>query len=273
MWSVKDVYYISGSTGILAANYGQALICQFPEITFNEKTFPFISSVEQAKKTMKKILEYAGARRPIVFTSLVDPKIRDVFDSTEVEFIDIFEHRLTYMENILECKALRIAGSSRQKDTVLLRERVEAIHYSLEHDDGLKPNQYNQADVVVLGVSRAGKTPVSIYLATQRGFKVANFPLTTEYLEKYKLPDSILPSQMKMIGLTTTPQFLSNIRDKRYPGSKYSSIATCREEIKQAEQIYQDYKIPSILSTGQSIEEVATQIVQELNLSLKKRFI
>ena len=273
MWSVKDVYYISGSTGILAANYGQALISQFPEIAFNEKTFPFINSVGTAKKTMKKILEYAGARRPIVFTSLVDPKIRDVFDSPEVEFIDIFESRLSEMESILECKALRIAGSSRQTDTVLLRERVEAIHYCLDHDDGLKTNQYNQADVIILGVSRAGKTPVSVYLATQRGLKTANFPLTSEYLGIYKLPDNILPSRMKMIGLTTTPQFLSNIRDKRYPGSKYSSIATCREEIKQAEQIYQQYKIPSIHATGQSIEEVATQIIQELNLSVQKRFL
>lgn len=270
MWSAKDVYYISGSTGILAANYGQALISQFPEITFNEKTFPFISSVAQARATMKKILEYAGARRPLVFTSLVDPKIRDVFDSPEVEFIDIFEHRLSYMENILECQALRIAGSSRQTDAIVLKERVEAIHYCLEHDDGLKTHQYNQADLIILGVSRAGKTPASVYLATQRGLKAANFPLTSEYLETYKLPESILANRGKMIGLTISPQFLSNIRDKRYPGSKYSSIATCREEIKQAEQIYQRYKIPSILSTGQSIEEISTQIVQELNLSIKK---
>lgn len=273
MWSVKDVYYISGSTAILAANYGQALISQFPEIAFNEKTFPFISSVAQAKEIMGKILEYAGARRPLVFTSLVDPKIRDVFDSPEVEFIDIFEDRLTYMENILECKALRIAGSSRQTDAVVLKKRVEAIHFCLEHDDGLKTHQYNQADVIILGVSRAGKTPVSVYLATQSGFKAANFPLTTEYLQSYKLPESILPNRVKMIGLTTSPQFLSNIREKRYPGSKYSSMATCREEIKQAEQIYQRYQIPSITSTGQSIEEMATQIIQELNLSIKKKFL
>ncbi|MBC8318734.1 MAG: pyruvate, phosphate dikinase/phosphoenolpyruvate synthase regulator [Desulfobulbaceae bacterium] len=272
MWSVKDVYYISGSTGILAANYGQALICQFPGITFNEKTFPFINSVAQAKETMQKILEYAGGRRPLVFTSLVDPQIRDIFDSTEVEFIDIFEHRLTYLENILECKALRIAGSSRQTDAVVLKERVEAIHFCLEHDDGLKTHQYNQADVIILGVSRSGKTPVSVYLATQTGLKAANFPLTSEYLQTYILPNNILGNRMKMIGLTTSPQFLSNIREKRYPGSKYSSLATCREEIKQAEQIYQRYKIPWLLSTGQSIEEVATQIIQKLNLATIKRF-
>ena len=270
MWTVKDVYYISGSTGILAANYGQALISQFPEISFNEKTFPFITSVAQAKKTMQKILDYAGGRRPIVFTSLVDPKIRDVFDNPEVEFIDIFESRLSFMETVLECKALRIAGSSRQTDFVVLKERVEAIHYSLEHDDGVRIQEYNQANVIILGVSRAGKTPVSVFLATQMGLKAANFPLTTEYLQPLKLPETILPNRMRMIGLSCSPQFLSNVREKRLPGSKYASLANCREEIHLADQIYQRYSIPSISSTGKSIEEVATQIAQELNLSKKK---
>lgn len=270
MWTVKDVYYISGSTGILASNYGQALISQFPEITFNEKTFPFITSVSQAKKTMQKILEYAGGRRPIVFTSLVDPQIRDIFDNPEVEFIDIFERRLTFMEDILECKALRIAGSSRQTDFEVLKERVEAIHFSLKHDDGIKIQEYNQANVIILGVSRAGKTPVSIFLATQMGLKAANFPLTEEYLKPMKLPDIILPNRARMVGLTSSPQFLSNVREKRLPGSEYASIAKCREEINQSEQIFRHYTIPVISSTGRSIEEVATQITQELNLSKKK---
>ena len=218
---------------------------------------------------MRKILEYAGGRRPIIFASIVDPKIREVFDHPEVEFIDIFEKRLSFMEEILECKALRIAGSSRQTDFVVLKERVEAIHYSLKHDDGIKSHEYNQANVIILGVSRAGKTPVSIFLATQMGLKAANFPLTPEYLEPRKLPDIILPNRMRMVGLSCSPQFLSNVREKRLPGSKYASLATCRKELNQADQIYRHYAIPVISCTGRSIEEVATQIVQELNLSKK----
>lgn len=271
MWNSKEVYYISDSTGILVTNLGQALTCQFPEINFVEENFPFVRTVNEARKILKSILQRSASRRPLVFISIMDPKIRQIFDTPEVEFFDIFGSLLDNLEYSLETKALREPGFSHHTNNTVMSKRVEAIHYCLEHDDGTKTEEYNEADIIILGVSRAGKTPVSVYLATQMGYKSANFPLTSEYLIQYnKLPASLKPVTKKTVGLTTSPQFLHNVREKRYPGSNYAKLSTCRDEIHQAEQIYLRNGIPTVSSTGKSIEEIATQICQVIDLPKKK---
>jgi regulator of PEP synthase PpsR (kinase-PPPase family) len=268
MWKSKDVYYISDSTGILISNIGQAVLCQFPEISFQEKRISYVNSVGQAKKVLTKILKQSGGRKPLIFSTIIDPKIREVLrSSTEIEYFDPLESLLEELENSLEAKALRVPGFSHHMSDVLVNRRVEAIHFCLDHDDGQKPDQYNEAEVIILGVSRSGKTPVSVYLATQMGIKSANFPLTSEYLNRYRLPPGITANIKQTVGLTITPELLHSIREKRYQGSKYAKLATCREEIQQANQIYQKYKIPVIKSSGKSIEEIATQISQELGLT------
>ncbi|MEW6519596.1 MAG: pyruvate, water dikinase regulatory protein [Thermodesulfobacteriota bacterium] len=270
MWNSKDVYYISDSTGILVTNLGQALTCQFPEINFLEESYPFVRTVSQAKEIMRAILKRSGGRRPLVFISILDPDIRNVFDSPEVEFFDIFGSLLDDLERSLETRALRVPGFSHHMDGMEMGRRVEAIHYCLEHDDGTKSHEYNEADIIILGVSRAGKTPVSVYLATQMGYKAANFPLTSEYLNQYKLPPELKAVTKRLVGLTISPEFLSSVREKRYPASKYAKISTCREEIQQAEEIYRRNRIPSVSSSGKSIEEIATQICQVIELPKKK---
>lgn len=267
MWTSKDVYYISDGTGILANNLGKALICQFPEINFNEEKFPFITTVATAKKIMDYILKRSAERRPLIFSTIINPETIAVFNVPEVEFFEAYAFFLERLENCLDAKALRVPGASRKVTDMDIDRRVEAIHYCLEHDDGTKTSEYDIADVIILGVSRAGKTPISVYMASQMGLKTANFPLTDEFLSKYRLPDGIIHNLKRAVGLTTTPDFLHNVREKRYPGSNYAKLTTCKDQIKQAEQIFQKYHIPVISSAGKSIEETATQVTQELNLS------
>ncbi|HIJ77868.1 MAG: pyruvate, phosphate dikinase/phosphoenolpyruvate synthase regulator [Desulfobulbaceae bacterium] len=269
MWSSKDIYYISDSTGILATNLGHALICQFPEINFHEETFPFVLTVDEAEKTLAYILKQSIGRRPLIFSTIMDPKIRKIFDSSEVELFDAFDIFLDRLENCLEAKALRVAGFSRHIDNMTMAKRVEAIHYCLEHDDGVRTDELDDADVILLGVSRAGKTPVSVYLATQMGLKAANFPLTSEYLKQFKLPEGVIRNKERAIGLTLKPEILCDIRQKRYAGSDYAKLITCIEELEQADRIYKKNKIPVITTSGKSIEEIATQVSQELGISKK----
>jgi len=269
MWNSKDVYYISDSTGIMASNLGQALICQFPEISFYEEKFPFIRTVKDAQKTMKYILNQSGGRRPIIFSTILDPKIRKVFDSPEVEFFEAYGLFLERLETCLETDSVREPGFARHSNDMTMTKRVEAIHYCLGHDDGTKESEYDEADVILLGVSRSGKTPISVFLATQMGLKSANFPLTSEYLDQYRIPEQIRQNKDRVIALTTSPEQLNSAREKRYPGSKYAKRSTCMAELHQAEQIYAKNKIPTISSAGKSIEETATQVMQELGISKK----
>jgi hypothetical protein len=269
MWSSKDVYYISDSTGILATNLGQALICQFPEINFHEEKFPFVLNKEEAKKILDYILKKSAGRRPLIFSTIMTKEIRAVFDSPEVELFDAFEFFMTRLEDCLEAKALGVPGFSRHIDNLTMAKRVEAIHYCLEHDDGVNIHELDEAEVILLGVSRSGKTPVSVYLATQMGLKSANFPLTAEYLREYTLPEEIIKNRKRAIGLTTTPEVLHNVREKRYADSNYAKRSTCSEEIQTAETIFHNHQIPIVSTAGKSIEEVATQVSQELGLSRK----
>ncbi|MFC1845466.1 pyruvate, water dikinase regulatory protein [Thermodesulfobacteriota bacterium] len=269
MWSSKDVYYISDSTGILVTNLGQALICQFPEVNFNEEKFPYIRTVAEAKKTMAYIMKRSGGRRPIIFSTILDPEIRSVFNLPEVEYFEMYGQFLEELETALETEAVREPGFARNPGDVTMNKRVEAIHYCLAHDDGVKVSEYDEADVILLGVSRAGKTPVSVFLATQMGLKSANFPLTSEYLNSYRLPELIRQNKSRVVALTTSPEQLRSSREKRYTGSKYAKQSTCVEELRQAEQIYLKAHIPIVSTAGKSIEETATQVMQELGISKK----
>jgi regulator of PEP synthase PpsR (kinase-PPPase family) len=266
MWSSKDVYYVSGSTALLAEDMGQALLCQFQEINFHEEKIPFIKSKADAVKALRHILEQSGGRRPIVFCTIMDKQIRQVFNSPEIEFYDLFGNILDQLEISLETKALRVPGYSRAIDDMTLAKRVEAIHFTIEHDDGTGIREYDEAEVILLGVSRSGKTPVSVYLATHMGIKAANFPLTAEHLDSYELSKDILRNRKKVIGLTTSPQLLHKIREQRYRGSSYASISTCTAELNQAKEIFLKYSIQVLNTDGRSIEETAVQVTQMVDI-------
>lgn len=265
----KDVYYVSGSTAILAEDMGRALLAQFQGIRFREEKIPFIHSPDTARKALEHILQHSGGDKPLVFCTIMDQETRDVFNSPEVLYFDIFLNTLELLETALEAPALREPGYSRHFTISRMDKRVDAIHFSLEHDDGTKPADYDEAEIILIGVSRSGKTPVSIYLATHMELKSANFPLTSDHLNKPELPKEIVRNLKRAVGLTCSPQYLHTIREKRYAGSSYASLANCTKELQQAKQLYMRHNITTIIVEGRSIEELAVQAIQAVGLTKK----
>lgn len=271
MWSVKDVYYVSDSAALLAEDIGKSLLCQFPAIGFNEEKIPFVKTRYDAEKAITHILEQSGGLQPLVFCTIIDSNVCAVFDRAEIEMFDLYGGLLARLERKLEAEALRQPGAFRDPDDAQLDKRVEAIHYTIEHDDGQRTSGYDQAEIILVGVSRTGKTPVSVYLATHMGMKTANFPMTADHLAAYDLPMDIVRNRKRTVGLTISPQFLHKIREERYKGSSYAQLATCRAEIRQAEQLYMRHGIKTVNTEGKSIEELSVQVTQLLGISKKKR--
>jgi len=271
MITSQDVYYVSGSTAILAEDMGKALLAQFQGIRFREEKIPFIHTPDDARKALAHILQHSGNTRPLVFCTIMDQETRDVFNCPEVRFFDIFLNTLELLEQTLGTKALREPGYSRHFTISKMDKRVDAIHFSLEHDDGTRPAEYDQAEIILIGVSRSGKTPVSIYLATHMELKAANFPLTADHLEKHELPKEIVRNRKRAVGLTCSPNYLHNIREKRYAGSTYASLANCTRELQQAKQLYMRHNLHVLNVEGRSIEELAVQAIQAIGLTKKNQ--
>lgn len=271
MAAPQDVYYVSGSTAILAEDMGKALLAQFQGIRFREEKIPFIHTPEDARKALEHILQQSEGNTPLVFCTIMDQETRDVFNCPKVKFFDIFLNMLELLEQALGVKALREPGYSRHFTISRMNKRVDAIHFSLEHDDGTRPAEYDEAEIILVGVSRSGKTPVSIYLATHMELKAANFPLTDDHLHKHELPKEIARNRKRTVGLTCSPQYLHTIREKRYAGSTYASLANCTRELQQAKQLYFHHNLKVINVEGRSIEEIAVQAIQAIGLTRKNR--
>jgi [pyruvate, water dikinase]-phosphate phosphotransferase / [pyruvate, water dikinase] kinase len=267
MTTSHDVYYVSGSTAILAEDMGKALLAQFQGIRFREEKIPFIHTPDDARKALAHILEQSGDARPLVFCTIMDQQTRDVFNCPEVRFFDIFLNTLELLEVSLEAKALHEPGYSRHFTISKMDKRVDAIHFSLEHDDGTKPAEYDEAEIILIGVSRSGKTPVSIYLATHMELKAANFPLTADHLDKHELPKEIVRNRKRAVGLICSPHYLHTIREKRYAGSTYASLANCTRELQQAKQLYMRHNLKTLNVEGRSIEELAVQAIQAIGMT------
>jgi [pyruvate, water dikinase]-phosphate phosphotransferase / [pyruvate, water dikinase] kinase len=271
MTKSKDVYYVSGSTAILAEDMGKALLAQFQGTRFREEKIPFIHTPDDARKALAHILQQSEGTQPLLFCTIMDQETRDVFDCPQVLFFDIFLNTLELLEKALGTKALREPGYSRHFTISRMDKRVDAIHFSLEHDDGIRTAEYDKADIILVGVSRSGKTPVSIYLATHMELKAANFPLTSDHLDQYELPKDIVRNRQRVVGLTSSPLYLHAIREKRYAGSTYASLANCTRELQQAKQLFQRHDIKVLNVEDRSIEEIAVQAIQAIGISKKRR--
>ena len=273
MWNVKDVYYISDSTALLAEEIGQSLLCQFPEIGFHEEKIPFVREKRDAELALARIMKQSGGLQPLIFCTIMEAEVRQIFDTAEVEMIDLYGGFLARLENVLEARALHQPGFYRNRDDAKTEKRVEAIRYTLDHDDGKKTEGYNQADIILVGVSRTGKTPVCVYIATHMGLKAANFPMTADHLGAYELPVEIIRNKSRAVGLTVTPQFLHRIREERYRGSKYAQLATCKAELQQAEQLYMQHGIQLVHTEGKSIEELSAEVTNLPGIRKKERLL
>lgn len=265
----RTVVFVSDGTGITAETLGHSVLSQFEGIRFKQIRIPFIDSEVKAISARQKINDiasYDGAK-PIVFSTLVNTMINSVVKQANGVFMDLFMTFVEPLEVELGVKSThRIGRSHNISDNEQYKNRIEAINYALAHDDGQTSKDLAQADVILVGVSRSGKTPTSLYLAMQYGIKAANYPLIPEDFERGELPPALLPFKDKLFGLSITPERLSEIRNERRPNSHYASLDNCRKEIKAAEYMMRREGINWLLSTSKSIEEISTTILQQLNL-------
>jgi regulator of PEP synthase PpsR (kinase-PPPase family) len=264
---VVPVFFISDSTGISAETMGNALLIQFPDLRFERTLFPFISTVDEARRVVK-ILDEAmdGSVTPLVFTTAADETVRLELAKTRAPVVDFFELHMGPVEQVLGQQgihqAARLHGVG---DIKRYNNRMAAVEFSIEHDDGQSVRALEKSDVILLAPSRCGKTPTSMYLALQHGLFVANYPLVDEDLERFALPEPVRDLRDRCFGITTTVERLSRIRHERRPGSTYASVAQCRWELRQATQMFAQHRVPVIDSSSRSVEEMSTLIVQTLS--------
>ncbi len=263
----RTAFFISDRTGITAEMLGQSLLSQFDQIEFQRVTIPFVDSVEDAHAAVAQVNAAAQTddARPIVFSTLVDDDVRKVIAGMDALLLDMFEMFIIPLEAELGLHSSHSVGKLHSAaNSKSYNDRIEAVNYTLSHDDGATHRNLEDADIILLGVSRSGKTPTCLYMALQFGVKAANYPLIPEDLEKMKLPPVLTPYRQKLYGLSIAPERLQQIRDERRPNSKYASLANCRFEVQAAEAVLQQAKVPYLDSTTKSIEEIATTILQEI---------
>jgi len=259
------VFFISDGTGLTAEVLGETLLTQFPEIEFKRTILPYVNNISEANQaviTIKSFKTKTGIS-PLVFSTLVDDDVREIISSSGAKIFDLFDTFINPLETILDSHSVHKKGCMHGiRDFDHYHYRVNALNYSLNHDDGLSNQSLENADVIITGVSRCGKTPTSLYLAMQFSLKAANYPLIEEDLQKEKLPDVLKPFKNKIIGLNIKPELLSRIRQERRPDSPYASLRQCKKEIRQALSIFQLEEIPYLDTSSISIEEISTRIVQ-----------
>jgi len=263
----RTVFFISDGTGITAETFGKAILAQF-ELKTRYIRLPFIDSADKAHQAVRQINHTAEIEniKPIVFTTLVNMEVLQVIrDGCKGMLLDMFGTFVNPLEEEFGIKSHhrvgRFSDVSKSKD---YHDRIEAINFSLAHDDGQSNRDLESAEVILVGVSRSGKTPTSLYLAMQHGLKAANYPLIPEDFERKQLPPDLVPHRKKIFGLTIHPDRLSEIRTERRPNSKYASIENCRQEVADAESMMRRSGIRWLSTTTKSIEEIATTILQEI---------
>jgi regulator of PEP synthase PpsR (kinase-PPPase family) len=261
---VVPVFFLSDSTGISAETMGNALLIQFPEMRFERTLFPFITTVEEARRVVAALDQaMEGPVTPLVFTTAADDVVRSELTKTRAPVIDFFDIHMSRVEEILGMRGLHEAARLHGVgDIRSYNSRMAAVEFTIEHDDGQSVRSLEKADVILIAPSRCGKTPTSMYLALQHGLFVANYPLVDEDLERADLPGLLADHDERCVGLTTTVERLARIRHERRPDSRYASPEQCRWELRRAGELYAAHRIPVIDSSSRSVEEMATLIVQ-----------
>jgi regulator of PEP synthase PpsR (kinase-PPPase family) len=265
--SNRTVFFISDGTGITAETFGNAILAQF-ETKLRHVRLPFMDTVDKAHQAVRQI-NHAGlvdGKKPIVFSTLVNMEVLKVItEGCQGLLLDMFGTFVNPLEDELKLKSNhrigRFSDASKSKE---YQSRIEAINFSLAHDDGQLHRDLEQSDVILVGVSRSGKTPTSLYLAMQYGLKASNYPLIPEDFDRQHLPPELKHHKSKLFGLTIQPERLSEIRNERRPNSKYASLENCRMEVHEAESMMRRSGIRWLSTTTKSIEEIATTILQEI---------
>ena len=262
----RIVFIVSDGTGITAENFSQSILAQF-EASFKHIRVPFVDSVDKAHDAVSSINQshQQYGVQPIVFTTLVNPELNAIVTKANGLILDMFQTFVAPLETALGMKSTHAMNRLHHNaDTEAYKNRIEAINYSLAHDDGQSNQNLAEADVILVGISRVGKTPTSLYLAMQYGLKAANYPLIPEDFERGQLPKDLVPYRQKIFGLMIDAERLSEIRNERRPGSNYAKLENCRYEINEATAMLKKQSIPWVLTTSKSIEEIATTVLQAI---------
>ena len=252
------VYFVSDGTGLSTEQLGKSVLIQFPDIDFQYKTIPFVNTVKKAQALVKIIKQEPSS---MVFSTLIYDELNEPFDHGDFFHVNFLKQTIKQIETIKNLKSVPIMGLDyRFSESKAYEERISAMDFTIAADDGNNVERYSKADIIIVGVSRTGKTPVSIYLALINGLSVANYPLVDLELESQQLPNSLKRFKNKIFGLTIAPKRLQEIREKRRPSGKYASPHQVQAEIRYSELLFNKYSIPYIDTTAISVEEIAASI-------------
>ena len=263
--ATRTVFFISDHSGVTAETMGHSLLSQFEGIAFRAVTLPFISTMDKAAEALQRInaTALADGTAPIIFSTLVRDAERQLVKGANGLFLDFFDAFLAPLEAELGQKSSHALGRAHGMiDLAGYMTRIDATNFALANDDGGQGREYERADVVLLGVSRSGKTPTCLYLALQYGIYAANYPLMEEDLEGGELPAAVRPYARKLFGLTIEPARLQQIREVRRPESRYASAQQVHYELRAAERMYSRFGVPHIDTTHCSVEEISSRILQ-----------
>lgn len=263
----RTAFYISDGTAITAETIGHATLSQY-DFDIEHITVPFIESADEALRLQAQINRRykTTGHRPFVFYTFVDLSLANIVcDSNSICF-DVIKPFTKQISNTLNIEATPVKHRTHSIKEHKYDARIEAMNFALANDDGQTTENYDNADVILVGVSRSGKTPTSIYLALQCGIKAANYPFIEDDMEDLTLPETLKRNKKKIFGLTIEPARLAAIRNERYANSKYASIRQCRMELREVERMYKSNKIPFINTTHFSVEEISAKIIAEMKL-------
>lgn len=268
------MFFVSDQTGVTAETMGHSLLTQFDSFKFRPVTLPFISTPDKAAEAVRRIDLTAVQEgvRPIVFSTLVQDDLREIVKRSNGLFLDFFDAFLGPLEAELAMRSSHTSGRAHSMaDVKSYTARINATNFALANDDGAGARDYEHADVVMIGVSRTGKTPTCLYLALQYGISAANYPLTEDELEAGGLPQALIPYRAKLFGLTIKPQRLQQIRHERRPDSRYASAQQVQYEVRSAEALFERTGVPFLDTTECSIEEISSRILDRTGIERRVR--
>ena len=265
----RSVFFISDGTAITAETLGHSLLAQFPHVDFDIHIIPYITTEEAATTVVQEINQrsLSDGVPPLVFDTLVDPYVRDIINTANAANLDVFEGLISKLSDELGTQPTTLVGQTHAvTDSASYKARIDAVHFALDNDDGARTRHYDKADLILIGVSRSGKTPTSIYLSLQFGIRVANYPLTEEDLDDNRLPAVLKEHKHKLFGLMIDAERLVAIRTERKANSRYASFSQCQMELRAVEGIYISEGIKYLNVSEMSIEEISTRVLQMTGL-------
>ena len=267
--SLRSVFFISDGTAITSETLGRSILSQFPSVPFETRVIPYVDTLDRADEAVNQInlAHQRDGVKPLVFDTIVDPVIRERINGADAFNLDIYEGLISKIADEIKVQPAPHTGHAHgDVDSENYKSRIDAVHFALDNDDGARTTHYDAADIILIGVSRSGKTPTSLYLALQFGIRAANYPLTEDDLDENSLPKALKPYRDKLFGLVIDTDRLVKIRNERRAGSRYASYQQCQQELRAIQGIYISQGIPNIDVSTMSIEEIATRILQMTGL-------